>query len=79
MTPVLSPFEAHEHPHNAARGTFVEVGGLRQPGPAPRFSRTPGRVAGPSPRPHGDAAEALSGWGVQDERIAALVEAGVIR
>lgn len=41
VSPVLSPFEAHEHPHNAARGTFIEVGGIRQPAPAPRFSRTP--------------------------------------
>ncbi|HTJ69108.1 MAG TPA: CaiB/BaiF CoA-transferase family protein [Actinospica sp.] len=47
LTPVLGPFEAHEHPHNVARGTFVEVDGEipPQPGPAPRFSRTPGRIA----------------------------------
>jgi alpha-methylacyl-CoA racemase len=78
VTPVLSPFEAHEHPHNAARGTFVEVGGVRQPAPAPRFSRTPGRVAGPSPRPGDDPAETLSGWGVDAARISELVDAGVI-
>jgi alpha-methylacyl-CoA racemase len=47
VTPVLSPWEAHAHPHNAARGAFVEVDGLLQPAPAPRFSRTP--AAPPQP------------------------------
>ena len=41
VAPVLSPLEARDHPHNVARGTFVEVAGVRQPGPAPRFSSTP--------------------------------------
>ncbi|HET9172328.1 MAG TPA: CaiB/BaiF CoA-transferase family protein [Actinospica sp.] len=51
VTPVLGPFEAHEHPHNAARETFVEVFGYApQPAPAPRFSRTPGRIVSPSPQ-----------------------------
>ncbi|WP_182376206.1 CaiB/BaiF CoA-transferase family protein [Nocardioides sp. WS12] len=47
VTPVLSPWEAHEHPHNVARGAFIEVDGLLQPAPAPRFSRTP--TATPQP------------------------------
>ncbi|MHB1854398.1 MAG: CaiB/BaiF CoA transferase family protein, partial [Acidimicrobiales bacterium] len=38
FAPVLAPSEAPDHPHNVARGTFVEVAGIRQPGPAPRFS-----------------------------------------
>jgi alpha-methylacyl-CoA racemase len=82
VTPVLSPFEAHEHPQNAARGTFVEVSGTLQPGPAPRFSRTPGRVAGPSPRPGGaraqDLERALAEWGVQAARLAGLRDAGLL-
>jgi len=41
VAPVLSPWEAHRHPHNAARKVFVEVDGVQQPAPAPRFSRTP--------------------------------------
>lgn len=41
VTPVLSPWEAHLHPHNAARGSHIHVDGLRQTAPAPRFSRTP--------------------------------------
>ncbi|HEY7271735.1 MAG TPA: CaiB/BaiF CoA-transferase family protein [Actinoplanes sp.] len=50
VAPVLGPAEAHRHPHNAARDTFVEVGGIRQPAPAPRFSRTPAAT----PLPAGD-------------------------
>jgi alpha-methylacyl-CoA racemase len=49
VTPVLSPWEAHEHPHNAERGTFVDVDGKRQPAPAPRFSRTPAPAPGSAP------------------------------
>src|SRR4030095_11904578 len=55
FAPVLSMAEAPVHPHNRARGTFVEVDGVPQPGPAPRFSRTPGGIrrppAAPSPGP----------------------------
>ena len=70
--PVLSPFEAHLHPHNRARGTYVEIDGVVQPGPAPRFSRTPsatGRL--PSP-PGSDTDEALQAWGLTGPAIAAL-------
>jgi alpha-methylacyl-CoA racemase len=55
VAPVLAPTEAHRHPHNAARGTFVAVDGEVQPAPAPRFDRTPA----PPPRPAPDPAEAL--------------------
>lgn len=61
VTPVLSPWEAHTHPHNSARGAFVEVGGLLQPSPAPRFSRTP--IAPPQRRTDDELAEALRVWG----------------
>jgi alpha-methylacyl-CoA racemase len=50
VAPVLALDEAPRHPHNVARGTFVEVDGLVQPGAAPRFSRTPGSVQRPAPR-----------------------------
>ena len=40
FAPVLSMAEAPSHPHNAARGTFIEVGGVMQPAPAPRYSLT---------------------------------------
>ena len=46
FAPVLRLSEAAEHPHNVARTAFVEVDGVRQPAPAPRFSRTPGAIQG---------------------------------
>jgi alpha-methylacyl-CoA racemase len=60
VAPVLSPDEAPGHPHNQARDAFVEVAGVRQPAPAPRFDRTP---AG-SPRPARGASveEILAAW-----------------
>jgi len=76
--PVLSPWEAHLHPHNAARGTFVDVGGVVQPGPAPRFSRTPGEVRRPPPVPGQDTDEALGAWGIDPQRIKELHEAGAV-
>lgn len=79
VTPVLSPFAAHEHPHNVARGTFVDVAGQRQPAPAPRFSRTPGAVAGPSPHPGQHTGEALGDWGLAAAEIEALERDGVVR
>ena len=60
VAPVLSPWEAHEHPHNAARGVFVEVDGLRQPAPAPRLDRTPAAV--PSPPASTSAEDVTAGW-----------------
>jgi alpha-methylacyl-CoA racemase len=48
VSQVMPLLEAADHPHNAARATFIEVGGLTQPAPAPRFDRTPA-VAGPIP------------------------------
>ena len=76
--PVLSPFEAHLHPHNRERGTYVEVDGVVQPGPAPRFSRTPSAVgAMPSP-PGTDTDEALGAWGLTAREIAALRKAGAL-
>ncbi|TDC42051.1 CaiB/BaiF CoA-transferase family protein [Micromonospora sp. KC213] len=65
VAPVLSPTEAHRHPHNAARGTFVTVGGQLQPAPAPRFGRTPAAVPRPAPDPQRDlldVADVLAGW-----------------
>jgi alpha-methylacyl-CoA racemase len=60
VTPVLSPAEAPAHPHNRARGTFVQVGGETQPAPAPRFARTP--AAAPRPARPAGVAEILAGW-----------------
>lgn len=64
VAPVLSLREAPGHPHLAARGTFVDHGGITQPAPAPRFSATPGAVRRPPARPGADAAEVARDWGV---------------
>ncbi len=61
--------EAPDHPHNAARGSFVEVGGKLQPAPAPRFSRTPSRRPTPPPEPGADTERALAAWGLEAEEI----------
>ncbi|MGC3984985.1 MAG: CaiB/BaiF CoA-transferase family protein [Pseudorhodoferax sp.] len=60
FAPVLDWDEAPAHPHNRARGTFAEAGGLVQPAPAPRFSRTPPELP-PAVSPH-DAAALLARW-----------------
>jgi len=64
FAPVLDPHEAMQHPHNKARGTFIEVDGIVQPGPAPRFSRTKPVVRSPPSRPGQHTDEVLSSWGV---------------
>jgi alpha-methylacyl-CoA racemase len=75
FAPVLSIAEAAQHPHLAARGTFVEVDGVVQPAPAPRFSRTVART--PSPPEPPAAERALEGWLSADE-LRALQASGVI-
>ena len=62
FAPVLNWDEAPRHPHNVARGTFAEVGGVVQPAPAPRFSRS-APVLPPATLP-GGAAALLQRWGV---------------
>lgn len=64
VAPVLSLREAPSHPHLAARGTFVDHGGLTQPAPAPRFSATPGAVRRPPAQPGADTAEVALDWDV---------------
>jgi alpha-methylacyl-CoA racemase len=77
-TPVLGLGEAASHPHNAARGSFVEVGGRMQPAPAPRFSATPSAVPGPAPEPGADTDAALAAWGVEPAEIAELRDQGAL-
>ncbi|MGC4768561.1 CaiB/BaiF CoA transferase family protein [Micromonospora sp. DT44] len=65
VAPVLAPGDAYRHPHNAARGTFVEVAGEVQPAPAPRFDRTPTDPPIPAPDPERDVSpveEILTAW-----------------
>ena len=72
FAPVLDMDEAPAHPHNAARGTFVDVAGVTQPAPAPRFSRTPGQAGSPPGGPGGHAAAVLADWGWDAAAIATL-------
>jgi alpha-methylacyl-CoA racemase len=78
VTPVLSLTEAPSHPHNRERSTFVEVGGVVEPAPAPRFSRTPPSPPMPSPGPGVHATETLLHWGFTQPEIELLLEDGVI-
>lgn len=64
ITPVLSFAEVPTHPHIAARGTVITLGGVPQAAPAPRFSRTTPDLPTPPPQPGGDTAEILADWGV---------------
>jgi alpha-methylacyl-CoA racemase len=64
-TPVLGLEDAPRHPHNVARGTFVEADGVLQPAPAPRFSRTPPAICDEQ-----SADELLRAWGLADADIA---------
>ncbi|WP_432478083.1 CaiB/BaiF CoA transferase family protein [Nocardioides sp. GXQ0305] len=66
VAPVLPFSEAVQHEHLASRGTYVELDGVTQPAPAPRFSRTPGAVQRPPDRPGAHTREALTAWGVDD-------------
>jgi len=78
VTPILSMEEAPKHPHNRARETFVSGGAGPQPAPAPRFSRTPGAIAGPPVVAGADGEAILRERGFSEERIAALRSAGAL-
>jgi alpha-methylacyl-CoA racemase len=79
FAPVLTMGEAAEHPHNVARGTFVDIAGTVQPAPAPRFSRTAAEVARPPAHAGAHTREVFAEWGVDGGTIDAWVEAGAIR
>ncbi|GAA4336158.1 CaiB/BaiF CoA-transferase family protein [Pigmentiphaga soli] len=78
FAPVLSMAEAPQHPHNRARGAFLDVDGVVQPAPAPRFSRTPAAVPEPpAPITPGNTAAALRGW-IDAGEVEALRAAGTL-
>lgn len=76
--PVLSPWEAADHPQNLARQTFVTLGGKLQPAPAPRFSRTVSTVQSPPPMPGAHTDEVLRAWGFAESELERLREAHAI-
>jgi alpha-methylacyl-CoA racemase len=79
FAPVLGLTEAPSHPHNAARGSFVEIDGVTQPAPAPRFSRTRPEVQRPPSRRGQHTREALAAWGFAKDEIAKLESAGAVK
>src|SRR3954470_10641360 len=79
VSPVLSMEEAPAAPHNVARNAFLEIGGGRQPPPAPRLSPTPRATPAPPPLAGADTEAVLTGWGFSADDVAALRTAGVVR
>jgi alpha-methylacyl-CoA racemase len=75
---VLRMSEAPSHPHNQARGTFVEVAGVSQAAPAPRFGRTPGSIDSPPPHAGQHTDEVLAAAGIDADRIAELRASGAV-
>jgi alpha-methylacyl-CoA racemase len=77
VAPVLDMDEAPRHPHNRSRNTFIEVDGITQPAPAPRFSRS--TLSRPSaPQAAGDGGAVLGDWGFSVGEIAALRANGAL-
>ena len=78
FAPVMSMSEVHTHPHNIARENFVNVAGVTQPAPAPKFSRTPGKIHSPPSVPGEHTDTALAAWGFAEGDIAALKASGAV-
>ncbi len=78
FAPVLSLAEAPHHPHNVARETFIELDGVPQPAPAPRFSDTPGEIQRGVVQPGAHNREALGDWGFSQAEIEALEASGAL-
>ena len=77
-TPVLTWSEAPDHPHLAARGTFVKSHGVTQAAPAPRFSRSVAGPVRPVPAPGGDTEAVLADLGYDPASVAALRDSGIL-
>lgn len=77
--PVLNMGEAPDHPHHLARGTFVEIDGVAQAGPGPRFDRTVGEISGPPPGVGQHTGEILESLGFSPAQRTSLREMGAVR
>jgi alpha-methylacyl-CoA racemase len=77
FAPVLTFTEARHDAHRVARGGTIEIGGIAQPAPAPRFARTPGRVRRPPPERGDGGGGALRDWGFAPAAIDELVALGL--
>ncbi len=72
FAPVLSLSEAPQHDHNIARRTFVDIDGIKQPAPAPRFSRTGSDISQAAAKQTSDIRGVLSDWGLSESDIDSL-------
>lgn len=78
FAPVLTFGEAADHPHNKARESFIELDGVIQPAPAPKFSRTKPNVPTPPASPGEHTEAILKDWGFQPDEIESLQKSGAI-
>jgi len=78
FAPILSMSDAITHPHNQARNTFVEVDGITQPAPAPRFSRSESEIRHPPTNPIKPTAAILKAWNVPDSDIDGWLKSGAV-
>jgi len=78
FAPVLSLDEVYEHPHHVARGSYIEIDGVPQPVPAPRFGRSPATVPVPQPQPGAHTRDVLAAAGITDAELERLVAEGAI-
>jgi alpha-methylacyl-CoA racemase len=78
FAPVLNMSEAYEHPHNKARDVFIEVDGITQAAPAPRFSRTVSEVRSPAGADAQSNYDILKSWGLSPTEVSEFEQAGVI-
>ncbi|HEX4234633.1 MAG TPA: CaiB/BaiF CoA-transferase family protein [Caldimonas sp.] len=76
VAPVLTFAESRAHPQVTARAGAIELGGIVQPAPAPRFTRTPGAATRPPPERGSGGTEALRDWGFDASAIVALQATG---
>jgi len=79
LAPVLSLSETVSHPHHVARQSFVEVAGLAQPAPAPRFGRTPAATPLAPLEVGVQGYETLAAWGIERSRVDELVRGGIVK
>jgi alpha-methylacyl-CoA racemase len=78
FAPVLTPLEAPDHPHNRERGTFLELAGVPQPAPAPRFGRSQAATPVAAMHPGVNTEAVLARWGFEPGEVARLRDIGAV-
>ena len=74
---MLSWSEARRHPQSISRKSYLAVGEVEQPAPAPRYSRTPAAVRAAPPERGQGGRQALSEWGFSEEQVRSLQSRGL--